>query len=94
MVVMCFCIYRVSSKSMTNSIYKTRHSNGNQNAPSYANLFMGKVETTLQHIGHIQLGNRYIDDIFIITIMAWTDSLAELEKYIAQINSAHKAIKF
>ena len=46
-------------------------------APSYTNLFMGKLDPKLQAQApnHIQMWKRYIDDIFII----WTGSKEDLQ---------------
>ena len=62
---------------------------GTKMAPSYANLFMGKLEEKLQD-EHIHTWKRYIDDIFII----WTGTKEELESYISKINTLHPTIKF
>ena len=59
-------------------------------APTYASLFMGKLEEKLKEFGkqHIMLWKRFIDDIFVI----WTRSASEFTtltstKYIPQSNS-------
>ena len=54
---------------------------GTKMAPSYANLFMGKIEQQLTH-PKIHCWKRFIDDIFLI----WTDTEAELKKYVSNIN--------
>ncbi len=65
---------------------------GTRVAPSYANIFMGNLETTLleksEHKPHTF--KRYIDDIFLI----WTHSLQTLHEFINYLNHAHKTIKF
>ena len=57
---------------------------GTKMAPAYANLFMGKLEQKLIHIGkqHIQIWKRFIDDIFII----WTGSHEQFSEYMNEIN--------
>ena len=62
---------------------------GTKMAPSYANLFMGKLENKLNN-RHIHTWKRYIDDIFII----WTGNKSELETYISHINTVHQTLKF
>ena len=52
---------------------------GTKMAPAYANLFMGKLEESLVHLGkpHILIWKRFIDDVFLI----WTGSETEFETY-------------
>ena len=52
---------------------------GTKMAPTYANLFMGKLEEKLNELGkpNIILWKRFIDDIFII----WSGSESELTTY-------------
>ena len=61
-------------------------------APSYANIFMDKLEREL--ISHALIKPhtwwRYIDDIFII----WTEGEESLKDFINYLNSAHGTIKF
>ena len=61
-------------------------------APAYANLFMGKLEESLNELGkpHIMLWKRFIDDIFVI----WTGSASEFITYMNTINQLHHTIKF
>ena len=65
---------------------------GTKMAPSYANLFMGKLEPTLiaQDPTHIKMWKRYIDDIFII----WTGTEDQLQTFLQNINKIHPTIKF
>ena len=65
---------------------------GTKMAPSYANLFMGKIEKQLQNLGkpHIHTWKRFIDDIFVI----WTGSKEDFHTYMEQINQIHDTIKF
>ena len=61
---------------------------GTKMAPSYANLFMGKIEQ-LTH-PKIHCWKRFINDIFV----TWTGTKPELEKYVARITQLHNTIKF
>lgn len=65
---------------------------GTKMAPSYANLFMGKLEATFLSESHLKplLYKRYIDDIFFI----WTYNEDELLHFIDCYNSAHPNINF
>ena len=65
---------------------------GTKMSPSYANLFMGKIEKQLQNLGkpHIHTWKRFIDDIFVI----WTCSKEDFHTYMEQINQIHDTIKF
>ena len=65
---------------------------GTKMAPSYANIFMGKLE---KHILATALHNpfswfRFIDDID----MKWVLSQKELDDFIVHANNAHPSIKF
>ena len=62
---------------------------GTKMAPSYANLFIGKMEPKLhaQAPHHIQLWKRYI---FII----WMGSDEDLQQFMDKINTIHPTIKF
>ena len=61
-------------------------------APSYANLFMGKLETKLKELDkpHFLIWKRFIDDIFVV----WTGSKPDFEVYMNKLNQAHTTIKF
>lgn len=61
-------------------------------APSYANIFMGILETDIIEKFPIKpyLWLRYIDDIFMI----WTHGQQKLNEFIEHINSFHPTIKF
>ena len=65
---------------------------GTKMAPTYANLFMGKLEEKLKDKGkpHILLWKRFIDDIFII----WDGTEAEFHEYMTELNQIHDTIKF
>jgi len=68
---------------------------GTRLAPSYANLFMGRLEQkelkNLERIGLIPaLYLRFIDDIFILWILGET----KLMEFINHMNEAHPTIKF
>ncbi len=66
---------------------------GTKMAPSYANLFMAKLEKDLLQNAPGPTPTtwwRYIDDIFII----WEHSATELQNFIAYLNAAHPTIKF
>ena len=68
---------------------------GTRLAPSYANLFMGKLEQKFLKLLQIQglepaLYLRYIDDIFII----WDQGEEKLKEFINKINEIHPTIKF
>ena len=58
-------------------------------APSYANIFMDRLERRLIKNAELKprIWWRYIDDIFIV----WTEGE---EKFIDYLNSAHETIKF
>ena len=61
---------------------------GTKMAPSYANLFMGKIEQ-LTH-PKVHCWKRFINGIFVIL----TDTEPELENYVARITQLHNTIKF
>ncbi len=65
---------------------------GTRVAPSYANIFMGNLETTLldKAANKPHTFKRFIDDIFLL----WTHSLQSLNEFIGYLNNAHKTIKF
>ena len=61
-------------------------------APSYANIFMGRLERQLIAQAEIKPHTwlRCIDDVFII----WTEGESSLRDFIDYLNSAHRTIKF
>ena len=61
-------------------------------APSYANIFLDKLERQLIEQAEIKPHTwwRYIDDIFII----WTEGENSLKDFIDYLNSAYGTIKF
>ena len=65
---------------------------GTRMAPSYANIFMGKLEKEL--LAHSRkkptVWWRYIDDVFAL----WTHGEESLNNFIGEINQAHPTIKF
>ena len=65
---------------------------GTRMAPSYANIFMDKLERQLISNALIKPHTwwRYIDDIFII----WTEGEESLKDFINYLNGAHRTIKF
>ena len=69
---------------------------GTRAAPTYANIFMGKLEKILLSKcprnlkQYLHTWRRYIDDIFII----WSGSHSEFEEFFNFINSYHPTIKF
>ena len=65
---------------------------GTRMAPSYANIFMDKLERQLISNALIKPHTwwRYIDDIFII----WTEGEESLKDLINYLNGAHRTIKF
>ena len=65
---------------------------GTKMAPSFANLFMGKLEKQFLSRQNLkpQIWLRFIDDIFMI----WTHGEDNLESFIKNINSFHNTIKF
>ena len=73
-------------------MYKTWHGYGNQDGPSYANLFMGRFEKQALEGAKIKpyVSGRYLDDICII----WTRNEDERKEFIEYLNSLHQTIKF
>ena len=65
---------------------------GTRMAPSYANIFMDKLERQMISNALIKPHTwwRYIDDIFII----WTEGQESLKDFINYLNGAHRTIKF
>ena len=65
---------------------------GTRMAPSYANIFMDKLERELISSAEVKPHTwwRYIDDIFII----WTEGEKKLKEFIEYLNNAHHTIKF
>lgn len=65
---------------------------GTKMAPSYANIFMGRLETRL--LRHVPIKPfswlRFIDDIE----MKWTDTREHLEQFLEIANNFHPSIKF
>ena len=65
---------------------------GTRMAPSYANIFMGKLEQQL--LARTRKGPpiwwRYIDDIFVL----WNHGEESLNSFVEEINQAHPTIKF
>jgi len=65
---------------------------GTKMAPSYANVFMGGLETKLFEQASVKpvFWRRFIDDVFFI----WTDGEESLKEFMALMNSFHDTIKF
>ena len=65
---------------------------GTRMAPSYANIFMDRLERQLISQAEIKPHTwwRFIDDIFII----WTEGEDSLKSFIEYLNNAHRTIKF
>ena len=65
---------------------------GTKMAPSYANVFMGSLETRLFEQAPVKpvFWRRFIDDVFFI----WTDGEESLKEFMALMNSFHDTIKF
>ena len=65
---------------------------GSSMAPTYASLFMGKLERDFLEQCTLKpsVWLRFLDDIFMI----WDHSLAELEEFMTHLNSFHQTIKF
>ncbi|XP_078535778.1 uncharacterized protein LOC144822305 [Lissotriton helveticus] len=65
---------------------------GTRMAPSYANIFMGKLKNSILATFSIKplVWLQYIDDIFII----WNAGSRTLEQFTANINNIHPTIKF
>ena len=65
---------------------------GTRMAPSYANIFMDRLERRLIQNAEVKphIWWRYIDDIFIV----WTEGEEKLKQFIDYLNNAHDTIKF
>ena len=65
---------------------------GTKMAPSYANLFMDRLERAYLAQEPIQplVWKRYIDDILCI----WVGTRSELESFLDRLNKAHRTLKF
>ena len=65
---------------------------GTRAAPTFANLFMGKIDTLIKNCAAslVFFYKRFIDDILII----WTGSEAEFLDFMTKINKLHPTIKF
>ena len=65
---------------------------GTKMAPSYANLFMDRLERAFLAQEPIQplVWKRYIDDILCI----WVGTRSKLESFLDTLNKAHKTLKF
>ena len=65
---------------------------GTRMAPSYTNIFMGKVESDLFGGSPTRpyFWRRFIDDVFFI----WTEGEKSLLEFIERMNSFHNTIKF
>ena len=65
---------------------------GTKMAPSYANLFMDRLERRLLSQAQVKpyIWLRYIDDVF----MVWTGIELELVEFLNYVNKAHDTIKF
>lgn len=65
---------------------------GTRMAPTYANVFMAKVEEDFLKDQQIKPAfyRRYIDDI----LMVWTGSKQDLDKLLNKLNSFHQDLKF
>ena len=65
---------------------------GTEMAPSYANLFMDRLERRLLSPAQVKpyIWLRYIDDVF----MVWTGTELELVEFLNYINEALDTIKF
>jgi hypothetical protein len=60
---------------------------GTNMAPSYANTFMGKFESSIERP---LSWYRFIDDVD----MKWTQSDEELQNFLSRVNNLHPSIKF
>ena len=69
---------------------------GTPMAPSYANIFMGKIESDLLNEYESKTGLkptlwlRFLDDIFFV----WNDSVENLQLFMKELNNHHDYIKF
>ena len=65
---------------------------GTRMAPSYANIFMDRLERRLIQNAEVKphIWWRYIDDIFIV----WTEGEEKLKEFIDYLNNAHDTTKF
>ena len=65
---------------------------GTKFAPTYANLFMTRLEERLLDASHDKplVWMRFIDDVFFI----WTHGEERLKSFINHLNSSHETIKF
>jgi hypothetical protein len=65
---------------------------GTKLAPSYANIFLGKLEKQLLAGYHLkpEVWIRYIDDVFCV----WTHGKEEFDKFVDYLNSKHDTIKW
>jgi desmoglein 4 len=69
---------------------------GTRAAPTYANIFMEKIDSLVQECGvnenlnHILFYKRFIDDILIF----WKGSEEKFLEFMSQINTLHPTIKF
>ena len=67
-------------------------------APSYANIFMAKIDQLAINLGikfgegihPIKAWKRFLDDIFIL----WTGSIKKLHLFLEELNQIHPTIKF
>ncbi|XP_053391365.1 uncharacterized protein LOC128554143 [Mercenaria mercenaria] len=75
-----------------NYLQKAGTAMGSPMAPSFASLFMGKLEQSFLSSCELKpdVWFRFLDDIF----MLWSHSLDELKKFIELLNTVHPMIKF
>ena len=67
-------------------------------APSYANIFMAKIDKLAEGLATkfgdgvhpVRFWKRFLDDIFLI----WTGSLDKLHQFLDALNTMHPTIKF
>lgn len=73
-------------------LQKTGTAMGSSMAPTYAALFMGKLEADFMNTRQLlpSVWHRFLDDIFMI----WDHSLEDLHEFIDSLNSFHPNIKF
>jgi len=67
---------------MTNTTFRSETAMGTRMAPSYANLFMGKLEHETQSLTP-QLWIRFLDDIL---MLLWTHGETSLNTFVEQLN--------